>query len=63
MRRDTGLTCKAHDAIMIEVNKCKRLLQKLNFMDRTDADGAEGVVRELFGKAEGTTVNPPFYCD
>ena len=42
---------------------CRRILQKLNFMDRSDFAGIAQVVKELFGKSENAWVNPPFYCD
>lgn len=38
-------------------------LQKLNFMDRSDFEGIQEVVKELLGKSEGAFINPPFYCD
>lgn len=48
---------------MEEQAECRKILQKLNFMDRSDFDGISEVVTELFGKSDGACVNPPFYCD
>lgn len=41
----------------------KRLLQKLNTMDRTDSAGIMKLVQELFQTEETPFINPPFYCD
>ena len=41
----------------------EKILQKLNFMDRSDFDGISAVVNELFGKSDGACVTPPIYCD
>ena len=41
----------------------KRLLQKLNTMDRTDSAGIKKLVQELFQTGETPFINPPFYCD
>ena len=62
-RRDAGLAYISDESIFKEQLICRKLLQKLNFMDRADFDGIGAVVKELFGKSEGAFVNPPFYCD
>lgn len=62
-RRDAQLPYISDGEVFEEQKKCRRLLQKLNFMDRSDFDGIGEVVKELFGKSEGAFVNPPFYCD
>lgn len=62
-RRDAGLAYIADNAVFEEMQKCKGILQKLNFIDRRDADGISKLVKELFGKSEGAFVNPPFFCD
>ena len=62
-RRDAGLAYIADNAVFEEMQKCKGILQKLNFIDRRDADGISKLVKELFGKSEGAIVNPPFFCD
>ena len=46
-----------------EMRKCRKILQKLNFMDRSDFEGVQEVVKELLGSSEGAVINPPFYCD
>ena len=54
----------ADEAIMEEQSVCRKKLQKLNFMDRSDFDGVAETVKDLFGKTgKDCTVNPPFYCD
>lgn len=62
-RRDKGMAYISDDAVMSEQKKCRRILQKLNFMDRADFGGIVETVKELLGKSEGAFINPPFYCD
>ena len=46
-RRDAGLAYIADNAVFEEMQKCKGILQKLNFIDRRDADGISKLVKEL----------------
>ncbi len=62
-RRDRQMLYISDEAIFEEQKKCRRLLQRLNFMDRSDFDGISALVKQLFGSSEGAFVNPPFYCD
>lgn len=62
-RRDAGLAYQSDASVMEEQAVSRRILQKLNFMDRSDFDGIAAVVKELLGKSEGAFINPPFYCD
>ena len=62
-RRDKGLAYISDDSIMEEQKKCRQILQKLNFMDRSDFAGIAEVVKELLGKSDNAFINPPFYCD
>lgn len=62
-RRDAGLAYISDESIFEEQKECRKILQKLNFMDRTDFDGIEAVVKELLGKSDHAFINPPFYCD
>ncbi len=62
-RRDKGMAYISDEAVFEQQKKCRQLLQKLNFMDRSDFDGIGEVVKELLGKSEGAFINPPFYCD
>lgn len=62
-RRDAGLAYVSDGDVLEEQAVCRKILQKLNFMDRSDFDGIAEVVRELLGKSEGAWINPPFYCD
>ncbi len=62
-RRDAGLAYISDEAVFEEQAAARRILQKLNFMDRSDFDGIAEVVKELLGKSEGAMINPPFYCD
>ena len=63
-RRDMQLFYVADEAIIEEQSVCRKKLQKLNFMDRSDFDGVAETVKDLFGKTgKDFTVNPPFYCD
>lgn len=62
-RRDAQMAYISDECIMEEQKICRKKLQKLNFMDRSDFDGIAEVVKELFGKSDRAFVNPPFYCD
>lgn len=62
-RRNMQMAYISDEAVMDEQAECRKILQKLNLMDRSDFDGISEVVTELFGKSDGACVNPPFYCD
>ena len=62
-RRDAQLAYISDESVFEEQVVCRRILQKLNFMDRADFDGIADVVKELLGKSDNAFINPPFYCD
>lgn len=62
-RRDREMAYISDETVMAEQKKCRKKLQKLNFMDRSDFEGIAEVVRDLLGKSEDAFINPPFYCD
>ena len=62
-RRDTQMAYISDKTVMEEQKRCRKLLQKLNFMDRSDFSGISLVVKELLGTSDGAVINPPFYCD
>lgn len=62
-RRDAQMAYISDESIMEEQKVCRRKLQKLNFMDRSDFDGLAELVKDLLGKSEDAFINPPFYCD
>lgn len=62
-RRDAGMAYISDESIFEEQAVCRRILQRLNFMDRSDFEGIQKVVKELLGSSEGAFINPPFYCD
>ncbi|MCP1102776.1 acetyltransferase-like isoleucine patch superfamily enzyme [Aequitasia blattaphilus] len=62
-RRDLGLAYLSDEAVMEEQKVCRRILQKLNTVDRSDFELIEKTVKELLGKSEGAFINPPFFCD
>ncbi len=63
-RRDEELAYISDESVFEEQAVTRRILQKLNFMDRSDFKGIEQVVKELLGKTDGAVmINPPFYCD
>ncbi len=62
-RRDAGMAYVSDGSVFKEQQVCRRKLQKLNFMDRSDFEGIGEVIKDLFGKSDGAFVNPPFYCD
>ena len=63
LRRDMHLAYVADEAVMAEQIKCRKILQKLNFADRSDVAGIAEIVKELLGKSDDAWINPPFYCD
>ena len=62
-RRDAGLAYVTDEALLKEQAECRKILQKLNFMDRSDFEGIMEVAKKLLGKSENPFINPPFYCD
>lgn len=40
-RRDKEIAYISDDSVMDEQKKCRKILQKLNFMDRSDFDGID----------------------
>lgn len=62
-RRDAGMAYISDESVFEEQRVCRQLLQKLNFMDRSDFTAIGEVVKELLGKSEGAFINPPFFCD
>ena len=62
-RRDAQLAYISDDAVFEEQQACRRKLQKLNCMDRSDFEAIQKVVADLLGKSENAFINPPFYCD
>ena len=59
-RRDAGLAYISDDSVFEEQIVCRKILQKLNFMDRSDFEGIGKIVKELLGKAAAAFINPPF---
>ena len=62
-RRDKEIAYISDDAVMRQQAECRKILQKLNFMDRSDFVEISKVVKEILGKSENAFINPPFYCD
>ena len=62
-RRDREMAYISDDAVMEEQKVCRRILQRLNTVDRSDFDEIGMIVKELLGKSEDAFINPPFYCD
>ena len=62
-RRDAQIVYISDDAVMQEQKACRKILQRLNFMDRADFEGISKTVAELIDAKEGAFINPPFYCD
>ena len=63
MRRNQEIAYISDQAVMEQQVGCRKILQKLNFMDRSDFAGIVEVVKELIDAPEGAFINPPFYCD
>ena len=62
-RRDREMAYISDDSIMEEQKKCRRILQRLNTVDRSDFEEIGKIVEELLGKSDKAFINPPFYCD
>lgn len=62
-RRDREMAYISDDAVMEEQKVCRRILQRLNTVDRSGFDEIGKIVKELLGKSEDAFINPPFYCD
>ena len=62
-RRDREMAYISDESVMEEQKVCRRVLQRLNTVDRSDFDGIGKIVKELLGKSDGAFINPPFYCD
>ena len=62
-RRDAQMVYLADESVYEEQKECRKLLQKLNFVDRSDFEEIRAVVKQLLGKSEDAFINPPFYCD
>lgn len=62
-RRDSGMAYISDDAVMEEQKICRKILQELNFADRSDFDKLSAIVKKLLGESEDAFINPPFYCD
>lgn len=62
-RRDREMAYISDAAVMRQQAECRRLLQQLNFMDRSDFAALAELSSRLLRGAEGAFINPPFYCD
>lgn len=62
-RRDREMAYISDDSVMEEQKKCRRILQRLNTVDRSDFEEIGKIVEELLGKSDKAFINPPFYCD
>ena len=62
-RRELEMPYISDAAVMEEQKACRRILQELNFADRSDFEKVSRIVKELLGKSENAFINPPFYCD
>ncbi len=47
-RRDMQIAYIADQSVMEEMAKCRKILQKLNFADRSDFDGISGDSKRTF---------------
>ena len=57
-------SCYIADArVAEEMKQCRRILQKLNFLDRSDSEAIAEVVHSLINCEGDAWINPPFYCD
>ena len=62
-RRDAELPYISDASVMEEQRVCRRILQRLNTVDRSEFEQTAAIVKELLPGAENAMINPPFYCD
>ena len=62
-RRDREMAYISDASIMEQQKESRKILQRLNFADRSDFEEIAKIVKELLGKSDGAFINPPFYCD
>lgn len=62
-RRNKEMAYISDDEIFKEQLVCRRILQKLNFADRSDFKVLSKITIELLDAPKGAFINPPFYCD
>ena len=62
-RMDKEMLYISDETVFETQKRARRLTQKMNTMDSADFEGIKEVVRELLGKSENATINPPFHCD
>lgn len=62
-RRDAELPYISDASVMEEQRVCRRILQRLNTVDRSEYEQIAAIVKELLPGAENAMINPPFYCD
>lgn len=62
-RRDAHLAYIADEPIVEELMRARRLVQRLNTMDRTDEKGILKLVQELLQTEQTPCIVPPFACD
>lgn len=62
-RRDAELPYISDASVMEEQRVCRRILQRLNTVDRSDFEQIAAIVKELLPESENAMINPPFYCD
>lgn len=62
-RRDAELPYISDASVMEEQRVCRRILQRLNTVDRADFEQIAAIVKELLPGSESAMINPPFYCD
>ncbi len=51
-RRDMQLAYISDEAVMEEQKRCRKIMQKLNFADRSDFEEIQKIVKELLGKSD-----------
>ena len=51
-RREAQMAYITDKTLLEEQQICRKKLQKLNFIDRSDFDGIAEIVKDLFGKSE-----------
>ncbi len=62
-RRDSGLPYIVDEETLAQHRRCREILGRLNGAPFGDLEGIRAIVKELLGKSENATINPPFFCD
>lgn len=62
-RRDKGMVYKGDQQVFAEMAECKKLLKKLNTLDRWEYEQINRAAKEVIPDSKSLFIIPPFYCE